>query len=188
MHLRRIGLLRSRRASSAPTSTTRSPDLGKIGVLVALKRGDRQLAESAGRSPCTSPAADPLAARSADLDPASIERESAISPSRRASRGKPDEIIEKMVEGRMRKFYEEVVLLKQAFVIDPRDHQQSVDQAAKEVGAPVESTASSASRSARASRRSRRLRRRSRRRRRAERGRRPGGGRAAGKLRASRMR
>ena len=72
--------------------------------------------------------------------------------SRRAASGKAEAIVDKMVEGRLRKFYEEVVLLEQIFVIDGETRvAKVVEAAAKEAGAPVRSPASSASRSARAS-------------------------------------
>ena len=64
-------------------------------------------------------ATNPLALTAEEVDPAAVERERAIFADQARQSGKPEAIIEKMVEGRLRKFYEEVVLLKQAFVIDP---------------------------------------------------------------------
>jgi elongation factor Ts len=64
-------------------------------------------------------AASPLALTVDELDPAAVEREKTIFADQARQSGKPDNIIEKMVEGRLRKFYEEVVLLKQAFVLNP---------------------------------------------------------------------
>ena len=128
-------LRRSSRASSPPTSTTPSADgLGSIGVLVALEgAGDqaelqrpRPQDRHARRRHQPAVAVDRRprpgggGARTRDLDRAG-----------RAKSGKPRSVIEKMVEGRMRKFYEEVVLLKQAFVMNP---DQTVEQLLAETG------------------------------------------------------
>ena len=89
--------------------------LGKIGVLVALEStGDTAKLEALGRQLAMHVAAtNPLAATIEDLDPAETERERAVLVAEAKESGKPDEIIEKMVEGRLRKFYEEVVLTSQ---------------------------------------------------------------------------
>ncbi|MBL9035301.1 MAG: elongation factor Ts, partial [Rhodospirillaceae bacterium] len=72
------------------------------------------------------------------VDPAALERERAVLAEQAKASGKPAEIIGKMVEGRLRKYYEEVVLLEQAFVMDPDSRvKQIVEKAAKELGAPV---------------------------------------------------
>lgn len=95
--------------------------IGKIGVLVALESsGDKAVLSDAARKIAMHIAAtSPLAATVEDLDPADIERERAVLTEQARESGKPDNVIEKMIEGRMRKFYEEVVLEKQAFVMDP---------------------------------------------------------------------
>ena len=114
--------------------------LGKIGVLVALEStGDTAQLEALGRQLAMHVAAtNPLAANIADLDPAEVERERAVLISEAKESGKPDEIIEKMVEGRLRKFYEEVVLTSQVFVIDGETRIEKVlENAAGDVGAPV---------------------------------------------------
>ena len=114
--------------------------LGKIGVLVALEStGDTAKLEALGRQLAMHVAAtNPLAANIADLDPAEVERERAVLISEAKESGKPDEIIEKMVEGRLRKFYEEVVLTSQVFVIDGETRIEKVlENAAGDVGAPV---------------------------------------------------
>ena len=73
-----------------------------------------------------------------ELDPAAIDRERAIFSEQAAASGKPPGVVEKMVEGRIRKFYEEVVLLKQSFVMEPDlTVEQFVQKAAKEMGHPV---------------------------------------------------
>jgi len=81
----------------------------------------------------------PLALKVEELDPAVVERERAILAEKAAASGKPESVIEKMVEGGLRKFYEESVLLKQAFVMEP-DHtvEAYVAKAAKDLGHPVE--------------------------------------------------
>lgn len=118
--------------------------LGKIGVLVALEStGDTAKLEALGRQLAMHVAAtNPLAASIADLDPAEIERERSVLIAEAKESGKPDEIIEKMVEGRLRKFYEEVVLTSQVFVIDGETRIEKVlENAAGDVGAPVALTA-----------------------------------------------
>src|SRR5690606_28093639 len=77
-----------------------------------------------------------------EVDATAVEREKAIFSDQARQSGKPEAIIEKMVEGRMRKFYEEVVLLKQAFVINPDvTVEQALKDAEKEIGAPAKITA-----------------------------------------------
>ena len=114
--------------------------LGKIGVLVALEStGDTAKLEALGRQLAMHVAAtNPLAANIADLDPAEVERERSVLISEAKESGKPDEIIEKMVEGRLRKFYEEVVLTSQVFVIDGETRIEKVlENAAGDVGGPI---------------------------------------------------
>lgn len=121
-----------------------SPGLGKIGVLVALaSTGDQaRLAEFGKQLAMHVAATSPQAVSADKLDPAVIERERAIFADQARASGKPESIIEKMVEGRLRKFYEESVLLEQAFVVDPDQRVKAAVQAvAKEIGAPIEVTA-----------------------------------------------
>ena len=116
------------------------PGLGKIGVLVALETtGDAAKAEALGKQIAMHIAAiNPLSATVEDLDPAVVEREKAVLTEQARESGKPDNIIEKMVEGRLRKFYEEVTLEKQAFVINPdQTVEQAVEALAKELGTEV---------------------------------------------------
>ena len=83
-------------------------------------------------------ATNPLAATIEDLDPAETERERAVLVAEAKESGKPDEIIEKMVEGRLRKFYEEVVLTSQTFVIDGETRiEKLLQNAAGDVGGEV---------------------------------------------------
>ena len=117
--------------------------LGKIGVLVALQSvGDKEKLDALGRQLAMHVAAtNPLAVNVDSLSPDDIERERAVLIAEAKESGKPDEIIEKMVEGRLRKFYEEVVLTSQVFVIDGETRISKVlENAAGDVGAPVELT------------------------------------------------
>ncbi|WP_346896535.1 translation elongation factor Ts [uncultured Roseibium sp.] len=117
--------------------------LGKIGVLVALESsGDKDKLNGLGRQIAMHVAAtSPLALNTDELDPAVVEREKSVFSEQARDSGKPENIIEKMVEGRMRKFYEEVTLVKQAFVIDPdKTVEQAVEAMAKDLGTPVKLT------------------------------------------------
>ncbi|WP_417680052.1 translation elongation factor Ts [Roseibium sp.] len=120
-----------------------SDGLGKIGVLVALESsGDKDKLNGLGRQIAMHVAAtSPLALNTDELDPAVVERERSVFSEQARESGKPENIIEKMVEGRLRKFYEEVTLVKQAFVIDPdKTVEQAVEAMAKELGTPVKLT------------------------------------------------
>jgi elongation factor Ts len=120
-----------------------SPGLGKIGVIVGLKSaGDAEKLAALGRQIAMHiAAAGPLAVDPDRIDAETIKRERAIFAEQARESGKPEQIIEKMVEGRMRKFFEESVLLKQAFIMDTdRTVEAVLQDAAKDVGAPVEVT------------------------------------------------
>jgi elongation factor Ts len=94
--------------------------LGKIGVLVALSGGDGAAAAQIGRQVAMHVAAtSPASLDVADLDPALVEREKQVLTEQARESGKPDAVIEKMITGRLNKFYQEVCLLRQAFVINP---------------------------------------------------------------------
>jgi elongation factor Ts len=117
-----------------------APDLGRIGVLVALESSaDKAKLNELGRKIAMHVAAtNPLSLSTDDLDPAAVEKERQIFTEQALESGKPAGVVEKMVEGRIRKFYEEVILLKQAFVMDPgQTIEQVVEATAKEVGAPI---------------------------------------------------
>ena len=114
--------------------------LGKIGVLVAVEtEGDADAARNFARQVAMHVAAtSPLALTPDEVDPAATAREKEIFAAQARESGKPENIIEKMVEGRMRKFFEEVVLLKQAFVMNPDLTVEAALKAAeKEIGAPA---------------------------------------------------
>ncbi|WP_065817498.1 translation elongation factor Ts [Nitratireductor rhodophyticola] len=114
--------------------------LGKLGVLVAIETtGNADAARAFGRQVAMHVAAtNPLALTEADVDPAAVAREKDIFSDQARQSGKPENIIEKMVEGRLRKFFEEVVLLKQAFVMNPDlTVEKALAEAEKEIGAPA---------------------------------------------------
>jgi len=119
------------------------PSTGKIGVLVALESGgDAEALNAFGRQVAMHVAhSDPLALTPAELDPALVERERGVYAEQARDSGKPANIIDKMVEGRMKKFYQESVLLSQTFVIDGENTvEQAAKIAEKAVGAPVRIT------------------------------------------------
>ncbi len=117
--------------------------LGKIGVLVALKSeaDPAKLSELGRKLAMHVAAASPQALTPDSLDPEVVERERVILSEQARASGKPENIIEKMVEGRIRKFYEEAVLLEQVFVMDNETKiKDVVARAAKELGNPIEVT------------------------------------------------
>ncbi len=117
--------------------------LGKIGILVALEStGDKAALSALGKQLAMHIAAtNPLAVDSSELDQDVVARERAIILEQVKESGKPADIAEKMVEGRLRKYYEEVTLLAQTFVIDGETKVgDAVKNAEKEVGAPVKLT------------------------------------------------
>lgn len=119
------------------------PGLGKIGVLVALESaGDAEKLAVFGKQLAMHvAAANPQALSIAEVDPKALERERGVLREQAASSGKPAAVIDKMVEGRLRKYYEDVVLLEQVYVIDGESRvSAAVEKAAKEIGAPVKVT------------------------------------------------
>ncbi len=120
-----------------------APGLGKIGVLVALESsGDKgKLEDIARKIAMHVAAANPLAVSQEEIDPAVIERERAVLSEQARESGKPENIIEKMVEGRLRKYYEEVALLSQVYVIDGESKvADALEAAASEIGSKIEIT------------------------------------------------
>ncbi len=117
-----------------------TPGMGKIGVLVALESaGDKVKLNEIGRQVAMHVAAtSPLALKDEDVDPETLERERAIFTEQARESGKPEKVIKQMIEGRIKKFYQEVVLLKQAFVINPdQTVEQALKEAEKAAGAPI---------------------------------------------------
>ncbi|MBM1218863.1 elongation factor Ts [Ponticoccus sp. SC2-23] len=108
-----------------------SDGMGKIGVLVGMNGGD----EAFGRQVAMHiAAASPAALSEAELDPAIVEKEKQVQMDIARESGKPEQVIEKMIEGRMKKWLAENTLMGQAFVINP---DLTVAQAAEEAGATI---------------------------------------------------
>ncbi len=117
-----------------------APGLGRIGVLVALSStGDTDKLAALGKQIAMHvEATQPEALTVDEIDPAAVERERKVLVDQARASGKSYEVIEKMVEGRLRKFYQEVVLLEQVSVIDGKTRVSKViEAAAADVGAPV---------------------------------------------------
>lgn len=115
--------------------------IGKIGVIVAIEsEGDAATLEALGKQIAMHiAAARPDCVAIVDIDEANVARERDILSEQARASGRPEEIIEKMVEGRLRKYYEEVALLEQVFVIDNENKVSKVlENTAKELGTPVE--------------------------------------------------
>ena len=106
--------------------------MGKIGVLVAMTGSDAAAMEAIGKQVAMHVAAtNPASLSEADLDPALVEREKQVLTDQARESGKPDNVIEKMIVGRLNKFFQEVCLLKQTFVINP---DLTVEKAVAEAG------------------------------------------------------
>jgi len=117
-----------------------APGLGRIGVLVGLEsKGDKtQLGALAKQIAMHIAAASPQSVGVEDLDHEIVERERVVLSEQARDSGKPEEIIAKMVEGRLRKFYQEVVLMEQTWVIDGETKVAVVlEQAGKDLGTSV---------------------------------------------------
>ncbi|WP_147105024.1 translation elongation factor Ts [Tateyamaria sp. syn59] len=105
--------------------------MGKIGVLVAMDGGD----EAFGKQVAMHIAAvNPAALSEADMDPAVVEKEKQVQMDIARESGKPEQVIEKMIVGRMKKFVAEATLLNQSFVVNP---DMTVEAAATEAGATI---------------------------------------------------
>jgi elongation factor Ts len=121
-----------------------APGLGNIGVLVALEStGDQEKLTALGKQLAMHvAAAGPQAIDTGDVDATALEREREVLAEQARASGKPEEIVQKMTEGRLRKYYEEVCLLEQTFVIDGETKVRKVlDQASSEMSAAVAVTA-----------------------------------------------
>ena len=118
-----------------------SPELGKIGVLVGLKSSadKEKLSLLAKQLAMHVAAAAPLALTRAHMSKDVVDREYAIQKDLAMQSGKPEAVVEKMMEGRMRKYYEETVLMQQTFVIDGETQiSKLIEKASKDLGVPVE--------------------------------------------------
>jgi elongation factor Ts len=145
MTVRRTAMVKANDGVVADYIHNKAADgLGKIGVLVALEsNGDKvRLGEFGRQVAMHVAAANPLAVTPDELDKAVIEKERAIYLEQARASGKPLDIIEKMVEGRLRKeFFQQVVLLQQVFVLDGKATvEQAVRTAETTVGAPIKIT------------------------------------------------
>lgn len=130
LHLRRMVAVEGESVASYVHNAV-GDGLGKIGVLVGLKGTDNGIGKQIAMHVA---ATSPASLSEADLDPSLVEREKAILTEQARESGKPEAVIEKMIVGRMNKFFEEVTLLKQKFVMDP---DITVAQAAKNAGVEV---------------------------------------------------
>ena len=106
-------------------------NMGQIGVLVAINGEDSEFARQVAMHVA---AANPQALSSGELDQSVVEREKHILTEQARESGKPEQVIEKMIQGRMKKFLAEVTLLGQDFVINP---DLTVEAAAREAGVEI---------------------------------------------------
>ena len=141
MNLRRMAALSvSKGVVATYMHNAAAPNMGKIGVLVALEStaAPDKLSALGKQLAMHVAAANPQSVTIDAVDPAQLERERAVLADQARASGKPEEIIGKMVEGRLRKYYEDVVLLEQLYAIDGESRvKQVIEKAAKELGAPV---------------------------------------------------
>ena len=128
--LRRMERIEGETVASYVHNAT-APGMGRIGVLVAMTGGTEEF----GRQVAMHVAAiNPAALDEANLDPAIVERERQVLADQARESGKPEAVIEKMIQGRMKKFLAEITLLDQPFVVNP---DLTVGQAAKDAGAQI---------------------------------------------------
>ncbi|MFL2798306.1 MAG: translation elongation factor Ts [Paracoccaceae bacterium] len=106
-------------------------DMGKIGVLVALKGENTEFGKQVAMHIAAS---NPAALSEDDVDPNLLERERAVLSEQARESGKPENVIEKMIEGRLRKYLSEITLLGQSFVVDP---DLTVKRAAENAGTVI---------------------------------------------------
>jgi elongation factor Ts len=129
MNIRRVRVLSvSQGVVATYVHAAVKPGLGKIGVLAAVESSSElEALETLGRQiGMHVAAARPEALDVSAVDPAALEREKAVLSEQARASGKPENIIEKMVEGRIRKYYEEVVLLEQVWVHDGESRVRAV--------------------------------------------------------------
>ncbi len=141
MSIRRVQVIKAKKGILASyMHNALTPELGKIGVLVALEsEADADALEALGKQLAMHIAATkPQAVSREGLDAESVKRERDILAEQARETDKPEDIIEKMLEGRMRKFYEEVCLVDQTFVIDGETKIEKVlETAGQEAGSPI---------------------------------------------------
>jgi elongation factor Ts len=141
MSLRRAALLSvSAGAVSSYLHNSVGEGLGKIGVIVALEStGNAEAVAALGRQVAMHvAAANPVALDSASVDPAVVARERNVLSEKAKATGKPDNVIEKIVESGLKTFFKEVCLVDQPFIHDPgKTVLQAVNEAAKAAGGPI---------------------------------------------------
>ena len=130
MTLRRMEAIEAERVVSYVHNSA-AQDMGQIGVLVAINGENTEFARQVAMHVA---AANPQALSSAELDQSVFEREKNILTGQARESGKPEQVIEKMIQGRMKKFLAEVTLLGQDFVINP---DLTVEAAAREAGVEI---------------------------------------------------
>jgi elongation factor Ts len=108
-----------------------APDMGKIGVLVALSSDNTEFGKQVAMHVA---AVNPASLSESDLDPAVVEKERQVQIDIARESGKPEQVIEKMIEGRMKKYMAEITLLNQTFVVNP---DLTVGQAAEQAGVEI---------------------------------------------------
>jgi elongation factor Ts len=144
MNLRRTAVIEVKDgAIGSYVHNTVKPGMGKLGVIVGLEStGDKNVLLALGKQIAMHIAnTNPLSVSPDDIDPAIVEKERAIFAEQAKESGKPAEVVAKMVEGRVRKFYEEQTLLAQTFVIDGESKVRDVvAKAEKDAGAPIKVT------------------------------------------------
>ena len=130
MTLRRMETIEAERVVTYVQNSA-TQDMGQIGVLVAINGDNTEFARQVAMHVA---AANPQALSAAELDQSIVEREKNILTEQARESGKPEQVIEKMIQGRMKKFLAEVTLLGQDFVINP---DLTVEAAAKEAGVDI---------------------------------------------------
>ena len=130
MTLRRMQTIEAERVVTYVHNSA-TQDMGQIGVLVAINGDNTEFARQVAMHVA---AANPQALSAAQLDQSIVEREKNILTEQARESGKPEQVIEKMIQGRMKKFLAEVTLLGQDFVINP---DLTVEAAAKEAGVEI---------------------------------------------------
>jgi len=141
MNLRRAKLLEVKEGIVASyIHNAARPNVGKIGVLVALESAaDKAKLQELGKHIAMHIAAsNPIALNIASVSAEAVEREKAIYAEQARASGKPENIIEKMIEGRVRKYYDEVVLEEQAYIMDPdKKVKQVIAESSQALGSDV---------------------------------------------------
>ena len=130
MTLRRMQTIEAERVVTYVHNSA-TQDMGQIGVLVAINGDNTEFARQVAMHVA---AANPQALSAAELDQSIVEREKNILTEQARESGKPEQVIEKMIQGRMKKFLAEVTLLGQDFVINP---DLTVEAASKEAGVEI---------------------------------------------------